>query len=36
VTAETALRLHRRFGVSAEFWLALQAAHDLEVPREAL
>jgi addiction module HigA family antidote len=36
VTAETALRLGRRFGTSPEFWLGLQAAHDLEVAREAL
>lgn len=36
ITAETALRLGRRFGTSPEFWLGLQAAHDLEVAREAL
>ena len=36
VTAETALRLGRRFGTSPEFWLGLQAAHDLEITREAL
>lgn len=36
VTAETALRLGRRFGTSPEFWLGLQAAHDLEVAREAM
>lgn len=35
VTAETALRLGRRFGASPEFWLGLQAAHDLEIAREA-
>ena len=29
VTADTALRLARYFGNSAEFWLNLQAAHDL-------
>jgi antitoxin HigA-1 len=29
VTAETALRLGRRFGTSPEFWLGHQAAHDL-------
>ncbi len=29
VTADTALRLARYFGNSPEFWLALQAAHDL-------
>jgi addiction module HigA family antidote len=36
VTADTALRLGRRFGTSPEFWLGLQSAHDLEVAREAL
>lgn len=36
VTAETALRPARRFGTSREFWLGLQAAHDLEVARQAL
>lgn len=29
VTAETALRLARYFGTSAEFWLNLQSRHDL-------
>lgn len=29
VTADTALRLERLFGTSAEFWLGLQATHDL-------
>jgi addiction module HigA family antidote len=29
VTADTALRLARFFGTSAEFWLNLQAMHDL-------
>jgi len=33
ITADTALRLSRRFGVSAEFWLNLQTAHDLEKAR---
>jgi addiction module HigA family antidote len=35
VSAETALRLGRRFETSPEFWLNLQAAHGLEVAREA-
>ena len=35
VTAETALRLARRFSTSAEFWMNLQTIHDLEVAREA-
>lgn len=29
VTADTALRLARFFGTSAEFWISLQAMHDL-------
>ena len=29
VTADTAIRLSRRFGTTAQFWLNLQAAHDL-------
>ncbi|MGJ3232232.1 MAG: HigA family addiction module antitoxin [Oceanicaulis sp.] len=29
VTAETALRLARFFGTSAQFWMTLQANHDL-------
>ena len=29
VTADTALRLARYFGTSAEFWLNLQTTHDL-------
>ena len=31
VTAETALRLERVFGMEAQVWLNLQAQHDLEV-----
>jgi antitoxin HigA-1 len=31
VTADTALRLSRYFGTSAEFWLGLQADYDLDV-----
>lgn len=30
ITADTALRLGRFFGMSAEFWLNLQARYDLE------
>ena len=33
ITVETALRLAAYFGTSAEFWLHLQAAHDLERAR---
>ena len=36
VSVETALRLGRRFGISPEFWLNLQNAHDLEIARETL
>ena len=36
VTAETALRLGRYFGASADFWLGLQAAYDLEIARRAV
>ena len=33
VTADTALRLERAFGVSADFWLNLQSHYELEVAR---
>jgi antitoxin HigA-1 len=36
VTAETALRLGRFFGASADFWLGLQAGYDPEVARHTL
>ena len=36
VTPETALRLSRYFGTSAEFWVNLQARHDLDVVARAL
>ncbi len=32
-TADTALRLERAFGVSADFWLNLQSHYELEVAR---
>jgi addiction module HigA family antidote len=35
VTAETALLLARRLGTSAEFWMNLQTAHDLDLARAA-
>ncbi len=35
VTADTALRLARCFGTSAEFWLSLQALYDLRVAEAA-
>ena len=36
ITADTALRLGRYFGTSAEFWLNLQQHHDLEIARREL
>lgn len=34
VTPDTALRLARYFGTSAEFWIGMQATHDLEIARD--
>lgn len=36
ISADTALRLARYFGMEAEFWLNLQAHYDLEVAQETL
>jgi addiction module HigA family antidote len=36
VTVDTALRLGRFFGVSAEFWMGLQADFDMARARDAL
>jgi len=36
ITADTALRLSRYFGLSDRFWLNLQAHYDLEVQRDRL
>lgn len=36
ITADTALRLSRYFGNSAEFWINLQSRYDLEVELDAL
>jgi len=36
VTADTALRLGRFFGMSERFWLNLQTAYDLEIERDRL
>lgn len=33
MTADTALRLERFFGMEARFWMNLQSAHDLSVAR---
>ncbi len=35
ITADTALRLSRYLGTSAEFWVGLQADYDLRVARQA-
>ena len=34
VTPDTALRLARHLGTTAEFWLRLQARYDLEMARQ--
>ena len=36
ISADTALRLSKLFGNSAEFWLGLQADHDIETARAHL
>ena len=36
ISADTALRLGRYFGMSAQFWISLQARYDLEVEMDAL
>jgi addiction module HigA family antidote len=36
VTADTALRLGRFFGMSSEFWLGLQSQYDLDITSDAL
>jgi antitoxin HigA-1 len=36
VTADTALRLARFFGTSAELWMNLQSLYDLETTRDAI
>jgi addiction module HigA family antidote len=36
ITADTALRLARYFGVSAQFWLGLQAEYDLDIALDRL
>jgi addiction module HigA family antidote len=35
ITADTALRLARYFGTSAEFWMGLQADYDLRIAERA-
>jgi addiction module HigA family antidote len=36
ITADTALRLSRYFGLSERFWLNLQISYDLEVAKDRL
>jgi antitoxin HigA-1 len=36
LTADTALRLSRYFGTTAEFWMNLQAGHELECAKQSL
>lgn len=36
ITADTALRLARFFGTSAEVWMNMQAFYDLEIARDRL
>ena len=36
ISADTALRLARHFGMSERFWLNLQANYDLEVEKDRL
>jgi addiction module HigA family antidote len=36
ITADTALRLAKFFGTSAEFWLGLQSQYDLDITTEEL
>ncbi len=36
VTPDTALRLARYFGTSAEFWIGMQATYDLELARDQI
>jgi len=36
LSADTALRLARYFGTSADFWMNLQAAYDLDLARQKI
>lgn len=36
ITADTALRLARYFGTTAQFWMSLQAGYDLALARQAV
>ena len=36
ITADTALRLGKFFGMEAQFWMNLQSHYDLEIARDAI
>ena len=36
LTADTALRLSQYFGMSADFWMNLQSAYELDLARQQL
>ena len=36
ITADTALRIGRALGMTAEFWLNLQSMHDLDLARSSV
>jgi antitoxin HigA-1 len=36
ITADTALRLSKYFGTSADFWMNLQATYELDVARQEI
>ena len=36
ITADTAIRLAKHFGTSEQFWMGLQADHDLEEARRGM
>lgn len=36
ITPDTALRLARYFGTTAEFWMGMQAQYDLEIARDTV
>lgn len=36
ITADTALRVAKFFGMEAQFWMTLQSHYDLEIPKDAI
>jgi len=36
ITADTALRLSRYFGMSAEFWMGLQSDYELDIAKDKI